>query len=142
MGAARDGRHSHRVPTRGLVSEELAQLEAERWAWILSGGGWHDVARPFDARWEIGDKWIRLVHSFAEAVSDQTWVGTNWTRDGIPDPEAELFTSRDAARDWALDPADGAIGVDVHETPWYVGATYLVRGEEEFAVVHRAKRCV
>jgi hypothetical protein len=129
-------------PPEVYVSEKLAQLEAERWAWLLSGGGWGEIVRPFEGRWEVGDKWIRLVQSIVEHESEEVWVGTYWGRDGSPDPEAELFATRDTAREWALDPVPGAISVDVYERPWFIGATYLVRGEEEYAVVHRAKRCV
>ena len=124
------------------VSEELAALEAERWAWILSGGGWREIDRPFEGRWQVGDKSIRLVRSFVQDQHEQVWVGTYWGRSGVPEPEAELFSQRDGARAWALDPLPGAMTVDVHETPWYCGVTYLVRGAEEYAVVHRGKLCV
>lgn len=62
-----------------------------------------------------------------------------WTRDGYPDPEAETFSSHDEAREWALQPASGRVLAEVSEAPWSTTATFRVRHDEEYVVVHRAK---
>lgn len=120
--------------------EILAEREGERWAWILAQGNEARLERPFEGRWEIGDHWVRVVPSqLLEDETSETWVCTYWTRDGYPDPEAELFTNRESARDWVVTPAPGRLRSELRETPWFFGATYMVRGEEEYAVAHLAK---
>ena len=71
-------------PPEIYVSEERAQLEAERWAWVLSGGGWADVLSPFPGRWEVGERDVRLVEVSGLDPNPATWVGTYWTEDGYP----------------------------------------------------------
>jgi hypothetical protein len=120
--------------------EHVAERESERWARILSQGIESKIERPFEGRWEIGDHWVRLVPSqLFEDETSETWVGTYWTRDGYPEPEAALFTSRQSARDWVVTPAAGRLSSGLLETPWYFAATYKIRGEEEYAVAHLAK---
>jgi hypothetical protein len=117
-----------------------AEGEAERWAWLLSQGRRDAIERPFEGRWEIGDHWVRLLH--LQGIDDdasEVWIGTYWTRDGYPDPEAEPFSDHDEAREWALQPAAGRVLAEVRETPWSTAATFQVRDDEEYAVVHRAK---
>jgi hypothetical protein len=127
-------------PPEVYLDEHLAEREGERWAWILARGNDAGIERPFEGRWEIGDYWIRLVPcQLFEDETSETWVGTYWTCDGYPEPEAALFTTRQSARDWVVTPAPGRLYADLSETPWFLGATYISRGEEEYAVAHLAK---
>lgn len=120
--------------------EHVAERESERWAWVLAQGSEARLERPFERRWQIGDHWVRLVPAqLLEDETSETWVGTYWTRDGYPDPEAELFTTRQSARDWVVTPAPGRLPSELHETAWFFAATYRIRGEEEYAVAHLAK---
>jgi len=117
-----------------------AEEEAERWAWLLAQGRLDLVERPFEGRWQIDDYWVRLLH--LQGIDDdasELWIGTYWTDDGYPDPEAETFSDHDEAREWALQPASGRFLAEVRETPWSTAATFRVRDGEEYAVVHRAK---
>jgi hypothetical protein len=116
-----------------------AEREAERWARVLSRAHREDIDRPFEGRWQIGDRWIRVTYSFLTEGGSQIWVGTYWGQDGSPEPEAALFADAAEAREWALEGPAGAVPVESHETPWSVAATYRVRGGEEEAEVHRAK---
>lgn len=116
-----------------------AEREAERWARVLSRARLEHIDRPFEGRWQIGDRWIRVTHSFLPEVASQIWVGTYWTSDGSPEPEAALFADAAEAREWVLEGPAGALPIESHETPWSVVATYRVRGGEEEAEVHRAK---
>jgi len=129
-------------PPEVYESESRAGCEAERWAWVLSGGGWAPVERPFPGRWKVGDREVRLVRvSCPEERAEELWVGTYWTRDGYPDPEAELVASEAEAREWAAEPVGDVKPSSIDETPWFIAATFEVRGEEEYAAVHVAKRC-
>jgi hypothetical protein len=119
--------------------QEDAEREAERWAHVLARAFREQVERPFEGRWQIGDRWIRVTHSFLPEEGSQVWVGTYWNRDGSPEPEAALFAGAVEAREWALDGPAGALPIESHETPWSVAARYRVRGGEEEAEVHRAK---
>lgn len=116
-----------------------AEREAERWARVLSRAHGEHIDRPFEGRWQIGDRWIRVTHSFLPEEGPQIWVGTYWGRDGSPEPEAALFAGAAEAREWALDGPAGAVPIESHETPWSVAARYRVRGGEEEAEVHHAK---
>jgi hypothetical protein len=116
-----------------------AKEEAKRWAWLLSNSRRDAIDRPFEGRWEIDDHWVRLLHLQGIDDASELWIGTYWTRDGYPDPEAETFSDHDEAREWALQPAAGRFLAEVRETPWSTAATFLVRDDEEYAVVHRAK---
>jgi hypothetical protein len=50
-----------------------------------------------------GDFIIRLVRQQVSVqLDDELWVGTGWDAAGYPSPEAILFTSREAAREWAM----------------------------------------
>ena len=117
-------------------SREAAESEARRWAWILSGMGWLTIEQPFDDRWTVGDRDVRLV----KVAGEGDWVGTFWTWDGYPDPEAVLFADRDEARSWAAAPLYGLEPSSVEENEWSVVATFERKGEEAYAVVHRLKR--
>ena len=116
-----------------------AAREAERWARVLSARSGVRIERPFQDRWQVGDEWIRLTPSFLSEDGHEIWVGTYWTRDGSPEPEAELFADGNEARSWVREPAAGAALVESHETAWSATASYRVRGGEEEAEAHRAK---
>jgi hypothetical protein len=118
---------------------EEAEREAERWARALARANREHIERPFEGRWQMGDRWIRVTHSFLPEEGSQIWVGTYWGRDGSPDPEAALFADSADAREWALEPPAGGLPIESHETLWSVMARYRVRGGEEEAEVHRAK---
>jgi hypothetical protein len=122
-------------------SYQRASFEAERWAWVLSGAGWREIERPFGGRWSIGDKDVRLVPVDTEAPSaNEFWVGTFWTRDGAPNPEAIVLANREEAEDWVTAPPEGAAS-SVPETslPWLLSVTHRRGEHEECSVAHRAK---
>jgi hypothetical protein len=121
------------------ADKSVGEREAERWAWALGSEIQVPVERPYPGRWEAGDVSIRLVETPLLEEPAEPWVGTYWTRDGYPDPEAILLPSPSRARDWALTAPPGARRTDVHEKPWLVSVTYEVRGGEEEAVVQLAK---
>lgn len=116
-----------------------AEREAEHWARVLSARSRASVERPFPDRWEVGDEWIRLVSSFLPEEGTEMWVGTYWTRDGSPEPEAELFPNGTEAVTWVRETPEGAILIESHDSAWSAWAKYRVRGGEEEAEVHRAK---
>jgi hypothetical protein len=116
---------------------EQARDEARRWAWILSGMGWLPIEEPANDRWVVGDRDVRLV----QADGEGDWVGTFWTWDGYPDPEARLLGDRTAARAWATAPLHEVLApVAVEENDWMIVATFDRNGEEAYAVAHRLKR--
>lgn len=118
---------------------EHAEREGNRWAHILSARTGEPVERPFAGRWQIGDYWVRLVYSFLPEEGSEIWVGTYWSRDGSPEPEAALFADALDARAWVLEPPAGAIRIETNETRWSAAARYGVRGGEEQAEAHCAK---
>jgi hypothetical protein len=125
-------------PPEAYDSGDLAREEARRWAWILSGMGWLPVEEEGN-RWSVGGRDVRLV-----LVEGQgSWVGTFWTWDGYPDPEATLLGDRAQAREWVVSPVHGVLEpVSIEENDWMVVATFDRRGEEAYAVAHRVKRLV
>jgi hypothetical protein len=128
------------LPPGVYADEQTGEREAERWAWLLASANAVPIDRPFPGRWEVGSNSIRLVHAFlAEEYSGEIWVGTHWTRHGLPDPEAELFTDGDEARSWALETPPGGLMLSRTETPWMVGALFRVHSGEEESVVALAK---
>jgi hypothetical protein len=120
------------------MSPGRAVLEAERWALpIAQSKG--EVTRPFDGRWRIGDRDVRLVELDWTEL-DEPWIGTYWDRSGVPDPEAVLLEDRRDALSWIRSPrAPGLEPTSVEELPWLVAASYTVRGEVEEAVAQLAK---
>ena|SRR5215213_7392140 len=117
-----------------------AELEAERWAWVLAGGGWQEVVRPFPGRWQVAGRDIRLVTTPAAEVVGETWVGTYWTEDGYPEPEATLFIDRQSAREWVLDDPLRQGAADLVEELWWIAATYRRdNGDEAYAVAWLGK---
>lgn len=125
-------------------SRARAILEAERWAWILSGTGWLEISRPFGERWVVGDRDVRLVRLTTHSESEsEHWIGQYWTEDGVPDPEALLFGSREAAMSWVLEPPFGADpATETIDKPWFVSATYRFGQDEAYAVASLAKRII
>jgi hypothetical protein len=98
-----------------------AEREAERLARVLSARSQASVERPFQDRWVVGDEWIRLVSSFLPEEGTEIWIGTYWTRDGSPEPEAELFANGDEAVGWVREPTAGAKLVESHDTRGRLG---------------------
>ena len=131
-------------PPELYVSRARAELEAERWAWILSGTGWLDVKRPFGGRWVVGDRDVRMVQVSVpfDSLSD-IWIAQFWSEDGVPDPEALALGSREEALAWVLEPPWGAEAeIDRVEEPWFVSGTYRLGSEEAYAVASLAKYIV
>jgi hypothetical protein len=123
-------------PPEGYDSFDTARDEARRWAWIISGMGWIPIEQSADDRWIVGDRDVRLVHVEGEGG----WVGTFWTWDGYPDPEATLLHDRTTARAWVTAPLQDVLNpVAVEENEWMIVATFDRGGEEAYAVVHRIK---
>jgi hypothetical protein len=121
-------------------SLQRATLEAERWAWILSGTGWLDVERPVEGRWVIGDREVRLVPVQTEApATNELWIGQFWQKDEEPDPEALVLESRDDAISWVAEGPIRAPVIETTEKPWFVSATYRLGGEEAHAIASLAK---
>jgi hypothetical protein len=116
--------------------------EAERWAWLLAEGVPDRIRKPFAGRWEVADRDVRLVELSAglTGLEHSPWVGTFWTVDGAPDPEAIILATRDEARRWVTDTLPtGHKPVTVTERPWVISATFMEGGEESYAVAHRGK---
>lgn len=110
-------------PPELYLDRERGEEEAERWAWILSGAGWVDVKRPFVGRWQVNDRWVRLVEiSLPSSASlEELWIGTYWDRDGNPDPEARILRGRAAAKKWVdMPPFDYASPAYFEARPWYM----------------------
>lgn len=128
-------------PPEVYHSRERALLEAERWAWLLSGEGTLDIERPFEGRWQVRDRDIRLVEVERHGgLAGLPWIGTYWTRSGPPDPEALLLDGETDARAWVRQPpTPGLDAPQTFDTPWFTVAIYVVHGEEEYAVAHLAK---
>jgi hypothetical protein len=123
-------------PPEGYATAEQARSEAQRWAWIISGMGWLPIEESADDRWLVGDRDVRLVKADGEGA----WVGTFWTWDGYPDPEATLLREREEARSWVTTPIHGLEPISVEENEWMMVATFERKEEEAYAVAHRLKR--
>ncbi len=129
----------HAYPPELYLDRGRSAQEAERWAWILGGAGVAEVGRPFEGRWEVAGFDVRLVRVKVDPDLNQVWVGTYWSQDGTPDPEAVVFSSREEALSWAVEPVEDLAPAFVDQSEWFVAATFLPRGEEAYAVAHRAK---
>ncbi|HEY6564997.1 MAG TPA: hypothetical protein VIY86_10905 [Pirellulaceae bacterium] len=120
---------------------QLGLLEAERWALYLSFDVATDVRRPFEGRWEVGHRDIRLVRTVTDwrEPTPEWWIGTHWTRFGYPDPEAWLFPNRAEASAWATQDLNGERphGVVIGEDE--VSALFFEGDKEERSSVTRAK---
>jgi hypothetical protein len=123
-------------PPEAYKTVEQARDEAARWAWVISGMGWLPIEDASD-RWHVGDRDVRLVPADGEG----TWVGTFWTWDGYPDPEATLLRDRSEARSWVTAPLHGSLEpITIEENDWMIVATFERKEEEAYAVAHRLKR--
>jgi hypothetical protein len=124
-------------PPEAYEAAEQARSEAQRWAWVISGMGWLPIEKTAADRWLVGDRDVRLVHVDGEGE----WVGTFWTWDGYPDPEATLLRERTEARSWVTAPVLGVLEpISVEENDWMIVATFERKEEEAYAVAHRLKR--
>jgi hypothetical protein len=113
-----------------------ATFEARRWALILSRGV-DQIEEAAPDRWRVANRDVRIVR----ATGAGDWVGTFWTWDGYPDPEAVLFETWTDARAWAVAPMHEALEPDeIEETEWSAAATFVKSGEEAYAVVNKLKR--
>lgn len=127
-------------PPEIYADERRARLEAERWAWILAGGGWAEITLPFDGRWEVAGRDVRLINvSSAVSVREGVWLGTFWTADGYPDPEAEVLRDRDAAAEWVRTGPHAELPDEVTEFPWLLASTFRHGDDESYAVAWLAK---
>ena len=131
-------------PPELYQSHARAQLEAERWAWILSGTGWLEIDRPFEGRWSVGDRDVRLVPVTTKGETQEAlWIGQYWTQGGLPDPEALVLSGREEALEWVREPPHGADpAAETTELPWFVSTTYRVAGEESYAIASLARYVV
>lgn len=126
-------------PPEVYASERRARLEAERWAWVLAGGGWSEITSPFDGRWEVAGRDVRLVPADRGEGLGDIWVCTYWTEDGQPDPEALIVSGRDDARAWVTQGPARESPDDLTEHPWMLVAMFYRGGEEAYAVAWLAK---
>ncbi len=124
-------------------SRTSAVREARRWSEVLSGYGQISIEHPFEGRWEIGDRDVRLVPSGDDRTGgrpfEPPWIGVHWTIDGYPDPEALMLKDRTAARRWVLQPTDSLGPRDVEEGEWTISASFGSAADESYSVAHLAK---
>ena len=128
-------------PPEIYESLDVAISETERWKQTLTEMSGGRVEARDGPPWQVGDFTVRLVEQSAHSRGSfaSAWVGTYWTADGYPDPEAELLPNRAAALAWVQEPPVGfERAVDTEQSEWSVVSTYLDRGEETYAVAHRA----
>jgi hypothetical protein len=123
-----------------FIEHELAVWSFENWGWFLSSGGAFPIERPFEDRLQIGHRDVRLIKTVWEGGADgQLWVGTHWTADGYPDPEATLLASFSAAKRWASTPLFGQPPDELATSPWHVIAIFRRGAEEETSATYAAK---
>ena len=123
-----------------FLDEGLAKGSAENWAWFLSSGGEFRIERPFEGRHRIGHRDVRLVQTqLPETWADELWVGTHWTEDGYPDPEATLLAGSAAARAWVTAPLAGKIPDEARASRWHFAATFRYGDEEAHSVAYAGK---
>ncbi len=124
-----------------FVDEELAVREARPWAFALSMGDSRAITHPFEDRWEVGPRDIRVavVEIPSDWGSGEPWVGTHWTRDGYPDPEAHLLEGWPAARAWAESAHRKQRATSVHDNGDEFVAVFGTGDREEYSRVTRLK---
>jgi hypothetical protein len=121
-------------------SRNIAVDEARRWAWLLSAEGGVEITEPFDGRIRVGIRDVRIVEiGTPDQKVVEPWVGSFWSTSGYPDPEAVMLSGFAQAREWVTSPIRGLTPVTVGSTPWHIGATFVIRGEEAYAVAQKAK---
>jgi hypothetical protein len=124
-----------------FVDERLAAREARRWAVALAMGDPRVIRRPFEDRWEVGPRDIRLVRLKVPRTwgMGEPWVGTHWTRDGYPDPEAVLLEGKQEATAWARTNHRGQEPTSVHDDGDELVAVFGAGEREEHSRVNRLK---
>jgi hypothetical protein len=120
-------------------SLSVASDEAERWASLLGTRSRRQVKRPFEGRWETDDFEVRLVTTNVTGLDPtrEWWVGTHWSADGSPEPEALLLSGKVAAREW-VEQEPGQRLNEVNETRWTISASFGPEGDD-ISVAHLAK---
>ena len=117
--------------------------EARRWASILASEEQMHVEYPFEDRWEVGNRDVRLVSTICETTggdpSFAPWVGTHWTVDGYPDPEAIVLGNREAAYRWVLEPPGSSNPRDVDDDEWTISAAFGSPANPSYSVAHLGK---
>lgn len=127
-------------PPELYASRTLAHMEARRWAWNLSSDGQFPVRERDAGGWQAGFRDIRLVEVDAQPrLTAVPWIGTHWTDNGYPEPEAVVFEDEREAKAWATEPLRGIAATSIDESEWHVAATYEIRDGEAYSVAHRAK---
>lgn len=125
-------------PPELYTSESSARCEAARWARTIAARESVSVEVPFEGRWQVGEWDVRLVR-VTGPLGPEPWIGTYWTHDGHPDPEALLLENREDARTWVVSPVRGTPPTQVREREDFIAATFFDGDREEYAVAHRAK---
>jgi hypothetical protein len=122
-------------------SLSVASDEAERWALLLGAMSGRQVKRPFEGRWQTADFDVRLVTTDVTGLDPtrEWWVGTHWSADGSPEPEALLLAGKMAAREW-VGQEPGRSMNELHETRWMISASFGSE-DDEISVAHVAKIC-
>jgi hypothetical protein len=120
-------------------ARETARREGRRWSWLLSAGSDIEVVEVDEDRIEVGIRDVRIVQVDVPGGAREPWIGTFWSSDGYPDPEAVVLVDRQDAEQWATSPLHGLPPTSVSRSQWHVTATFVVRGEEAYAVAHLAK---
>jgi hypothetical protein len=128
-------------PIEIYTSHSAGVREAERWAWTLAGQGEIQIDRPFTDRWTVGVRDVRLVGSEAGrfSIDEEWWVGTHWTADGYPDPEAHLLNGRSAATAWVLQEPSSQRLNSSEEREWSIAATFGQGDDESISIASLAK---
>jgi hypothetical protein len=128
-------------PPELYLTESVGVRESRRWAWILAGHGEMAVANPFEGRWEVGTRDVRLVECSCEHDTQMSdcWVGTHWTSDGYPEPEALVLPGRRQAYRWVTEPEGARSPRDIEEREWSISATFGSGDHEAYSVALRAK---
>ena len=127
-----------RFPPERYAEERTAERETERWVWLLSNERGRAIESLFPGRWDVGDFSVRLVDTSLHEEPSEVWVGTFWTSDGYPDPEAVLLSSAQQAEEWVLT-SPSQEPPQRRGNPWLISATYTQGDEEEEAVAQLAK---
>lgn len=120
----------------------LAVREARRWAESLAMGDPRAVRQPFEGRWEVGHRDIRVAEVDIPTPwpGRHPWVGTHWTSDGYPDPEATLLAGRDQAKRWVESPLRGLSPHDISDQGYELVAVFQSGEDEEYSRATRLKQ--
>jgi hypothetical protein len=129
-------------PPELYLDHLLAVREARRWAESLAMGDPRTVRQPFEGRWEVGHRDIRLAEVDIPRPwpGRHPWVGTHWTSDGYPDPEATLLAGRDQAKRWVESPLRGISPHDLSDQGYELVAVFQSGEDEEYSRATRLKQ--